>query len=176
MSRYFRSVLNKEIPDTFVDVWTRYLSELVPEKDEELANLESLKIQGYDLKFLPNVLDYTLIFDEIPTSLNISTKAVSEEAKVTIENNEDLKDGSIVLIKVSLENGLVKTYQLKIELEKVIDEEIKVNKTLVIILIIILLIIMIVLFILQINEGKKNKKKKRKINVKKTKEEEIEVI
>lgn len=54
MSRYFRSVLNKEIPDTFVDVWTGYLSELVPEKDEELANLLKYLSSKYSLVVATN--------------------------------------------------------------------------------------------------------------------------
>ena len=41
MSRYFRNAIGKEIPDIFVEVWTSYLSKLVPEKDEKLIKLFS---------------------------------------------------------------------------------------------------------------------------------------
>lgn len=161
-------VTNKEAFDTYVIKINR-----LDKVDENLANLEKLKIKDYDLKFNSLVLDYELYFEEIPTSLKIDYKTVSEDAKVEIENNENLEDGSIISIKVSLENGLTKVYKLTINKIEIVNNG--VNKTLVIVLIIILVIIMIILFIFQMKE-KKHKLKKRKKKVKKVVEEEIEVI
>ena len=49
MSLYFRNILGKNIPDTFVDVWTSYLSELVPDKDERLIDLLEYLSSKYSL-------------------------------------------------------------------------------------------------------------------------------
>lgn len=49
MSLYFRNMLDKNIPDTFVDVWTGYLSELVPDKDERLIDLLEYLSSKYSL-------------------------------------------------------------------------------------------------------------------------------
>ncbi len=54
MSRYFRNILNKEIPDTFVEVWTSYLSKLVPKKDEELIELLKYLSSKYSLVVATN--------------------------------------------------------------------------------------------------------------------------
>lgn len=154
--------------------------------DETLANLKTLEIEGYEFKFDPNKLEYDLIYKEIPSNLIINALALDENAIVTIENNENLEEGSIISIKVSLGNGLVRTYKLNILQEN--DEEVIINKTLVIILIVILVIVMIILLILQMGDNRKNKRKNKKELKKKTvkkkeetvikvnEEEEIELI
>ena len=54
MSLYFRNILGKNIPDTFVDVWTGYLSELVPDKDERLIDLLEYLSSKYSLVVATN--------------------------------------------------------------------------------------------------------------------------
>lgn len=54
MSRYFRDALGKEIPDTFVEVWTGYLSELVPERDDKLIELLEYLCRKYSLVVVTN--------------------------------------------------------------------------------------------------------------------------
>lgn len=54
MSLYFRNILGKIIPDTFVDVWTGYLSELVPDKDEKLIDLLEYLSSKYSLVVATN--------------------------------------------------------------------------------------------------------------------------
>jgi len=166
------TVTNEEASDTYVVKINR-----LEKVDENIANLESLEIEGYDLKFNSNIYEYDLYFDEIPDKLNINYKKVSEDAVVKISDNENLEDGSIIFIRVSLDNGLVKIYNLKVNLKNVVVNNNEVNELLVIIVIIILVVVMIILLILQINEkNKKKKKSKTKKNVKKIMEEEIEVI
>lgn len=163
-------VTNKEAVDTYVIKINR-----MEKVDESLGNLKSLKVKDYNFDFNENVYEYNLVYKEIPTNLNISYATVSEDAKVEILDNENLTDKSIVSIKVSLENGLVKIYRLTLNKEE--EKEKSINKTLIVILIAVLIIIMIVLLVLQIKENKNSKKKKssKKI-VKKEKEEEIEII
>lgn len=160
-------VTNKEAFDTYVIKVNR-----LDKVDENLANLKSLQVKEHALNFNENVLEYNLLFKEIPNKLKLTYKTVSEEAKVEVLNNENFKDGSVVSIKVSLENGLTKVYKLTINEEKVVTKE--VNKTLVIILIIILVIVMILLFVLEIK--RKKRKAKRKPKKKEVREEDIEVI
>ena len=54
MSLYFRNILGKNIPDTFVDVWTGYLSELVPDNDEKLIDLLEYLSSKYSLVVATN--------------------------------------------------------------------------------------------------------------------------
>lgn len=54
MSRYFRNVLEKDISDNFVEVWTGYLSELVPDKDEKLIDLLKYLSNKYSLVVATN--------------------------------------------------------------------------------------------------------------------------
>ena len=164
------TVTNEDAADTYVVKINR-----LEKIDENIANLETLTVEGYDLKFNQNVYEYDLYMDEIPNELNIDYKKVTEEAEVKIIDNENLEDGSIIFIKVSLENGLVKIYNLKVNLKQVVNNN-DVNKLLVIIVIIILIVIMIILLILQIKEKKNKKKNKTKKNVKRIVEEEIEII
>ncbi len=163
-----------------------------PNMDKSLANLKSLTIKEYKkIDFDPNVLDYTLKFNDIPTSLDISAIPENEEAKVSIENNKDLEEDSRIIIKVTLENPTIeREYTLKIEKEESFTD----NKMFIVISIIVLLITMIVLFILDVKEKRikrlkklnivKNllkkkeeaKKKSKKEEKKKEEEEEIEII
>ena len=172
-------VTNEDVSDTYA-IRVNRLENL----DENQVNLSSLKIADYDFEFNPTKLEYTLTFKEVPTSLSIDAKSINDEATVEVLNNETLTDGSVVSIKVSLSNGLVKTYKLNIKKELVLEKE--VNKTLVLILIIILILTMIILLVLQLKERNKNRKTKKKSKVSKKnkvketkeiiKEEEIELI
>ena len=164
------TVTNEDASDTYVVKINR-----LEKTDENIANLESLIIEGYDLNFNPNVYEYDLFMEEIPNELKINYKQASEEAKVKIIDNENLEDGSIIFIKVSLENGLIKIYNLKVNLKQVVNNN-EVNKLLVIIVIFILIIVMFILLILQIKEKKNKKKNKTRKNVKRIVEEEIEII
>jgi FMN phosphatase YigB (HAD superfamily) len=54
MSRYFRDNLDRRIPDNFVEVWTRYLSDCVPDKDDKLINLLEYLSGKYSLVIATN--------------------------------------------------------------------------------------------------------------------------
>lgn len=54
MSRYFDQRLNLDIPDDFVDVWTSYLSDLVPETDYQLIELLNYLSKKYSLVVCTN--------------------------------------------------------------------------------------------------------------------------
>lgn len=159
-----------------------------PNLDKSLANLKNLKIEEYsNLNFEENVLDYTLKFNEVPKELTIKATPISSDGRVEISGNEDLADGSKVIVKVILnETGVTREYTLNIEENKGVTS----NKTFILVSIILLLITIIILIILEIKD-KKHKRyiklnhlkemKKKKIqketkNKKENKEEDLEII
>lgn len=140
-------------------------------QDVSLANLKSLTIKEYKkFDFEQNILEYNLVFNDIPNKLNIKATANNLDSKVIITGNDSLKDGSIINIKVLLnEIGISRTYKLNITKAHVSEK----NTLLLIILIVIIFTTMILIFIFEkkIIFNKKNKK-----NIVKEKEEEIEII
>ena len=61
-----------------------------PNLDKSLANLSQLSVKEYSkLGFEPNVLEYTLKFNEIPSKLTINEVSESTDGNVTIEGNEN---------------------------------------------------------------------------------------
>ena len=159
-----------------------------PNLDKSQANLEKLIIKEYPkLNFEPNILEYDLKFEEIPSKLTIEAIAIKEEATIEIVGNENLTDDSVVTIDVTVkeeEFEITRTY--KLVLNKITHEES--NKLPIIITIIILVITMIILLILEIRE-RKNKNIDKTLNktsikddfvkketIKEEIEEEIEII
>ncbi len=158
--------------------------------DKSVANLKELKVDEYPkLDFEENVLDYNLKFSTVPAKLTIHAKAKAEDSKITILNNENLKVGSKVIVRVSLNNSsITREYAFLIQEKNGISD----NKTFILISIIVLLIVIIVLFIIEIKERKiakkkylnkifelrrkKEKKKKEEKKHSKKEEEEIEII
>ena len=65
----------------------------------------SITIEGYDLKFDPDVKNYTL---NIGTESELTIKTNYDQSRVTIGGNRDLKNGSIITITV-IDNKNVKT-------------------------------------------------------------------
>ena len=130
-----------------------------PNMDKSLANLSKLNIKEYSkLGFKPNVLDYKLNFDNVPEKLTITAISDSSDGKVEIIGNENLSDGSKIVIKNTLiETGITREYTLVIEK----NVHFKNNKTFVLISLIIVIIMITVMAILDI----KDKKKKRRIKL-----------
>ena len=155
-------VTNEEVTTTYLIHVKRN-----PNLDTSQANLEKLVIKEYkNLDFDPNVLDYRLEFREIPSSLTITATPVLDNAVVDITNNNDLEEGSIVSIKVTLQSDeyedteITRVYNL--EIVKLQEEE-KENKLPIIIAIIVLVIVIIVLTILNVRDNKKNKNNKKQV-------------
>ncbi len=132
--------------------------------DKSIANLKSLEIKEYTkLDFDPNVLEYNLYFNDVPSFLNIKATALDSSAKVEILNNKELNIDDKVIVKVFLESkNITREYTLNI-LKREINGS---NKKAVLISLIILVITMIILFILEY----KGKNKKKKEMIKKIKE------
>ena len=80
-------------------------------ENEVSAQFESIAVSGYDLKFDMNKFEYDLYFDKIPETLNITVNP--KEVLHEISNNEKLKDGSVVMVKI-ISDGNVKNYAFNI--------------------------------------------------------------
>ena len=85
-------------------------------------NLSSLKVSGGDLKpgFKSSTTTYEITVPFSVSSLNVTAKAEDSKAKVTVSNNNNLpaEETTDVLVRVTAENGSVKTYTIKVTREK----------------------------------------------------------
>ena len=136
---------------------TEYKIKVIREEniDKSVANLKEITIDEYKkFDFDENVLEYTLSFNEIPKKLTIHAKSKDENSTISILQNEDLKDGSKVVVKNELnESKIAREYILTVKKQ----EGYKSNKKLVLISIIILIITMAILLFLEIRSRKKEK-------------------
>ncbi len=78
-------------------------------------DLKSLTIEGYELMFDKERLTYTLIVDNIVTSVNVAALAADEKASVTGTGTKTLKIYSnLINIVVTAENTAKKTYTVNV--------------------------------------------------------------
>lgn len=85
-------------------------------------NLKELNVENYNLTFNPETTDYKIkINDE--TSLNINYAAEDENAIVDVIGNENLKNGSVVTIRLTGLDGSTKEYKINIEKEEIVEIE-----------------------------------------------------
>jgi len=121
-------------------------------QNEELSNnnlLTNLTVLGYELDFNSNVYEYNLkINDE--NSLTIDYEQEDTKSNVIINGNNELKNGSIIRIVVTAEDGSVLEYKINIEKEE------SNNFMLFIIIGVVLLLILIVIVVIISNKKKSN--------------------
>lgn len=79
-------------------------------------NLKTLEIEGYDVNFQKDILEYTIYVENFD-DLKIDAIPEDENAKVVIQGNYDLKNDDNISIIVTAEDGSVKEYKIKL-LEK----------------------------------------------------------
>lgn len=120
------------------------------------CDINTLEVEGYDIKFDPNVLEYKLkIKDEY--SLKINIELVNTESKYTIKGNQNLQNGSSIIIEVR--NGAkTKKYTITIEKDVVAVVKKKTSPLLIVGLVVLGLgIIGLIVFLIIKNKKKKNK-------------------
>lgn len=85
-------------------------------------NLSSLKVTEGDISpsFKAGTTTYTMTVPFSVSSINVKATAADSKAKVTVTGNTNLREEATtdVLIKVTAENGAVKTYTIKVTREK----------------------------------------------------------
>jgi len=126
------------------------------------ADLKFLEVEGYTLNFDKNTLSYRLKLVNDITKLNINYETDDSKAIVNLKGNDNLKDGSVVVLQVTSTDGTVKEYEIIIDKDepKASDED-KSGDTLLyamISIISILLVIVVVIIII------KRKNKRIKLN------------
>ena len=85
--------------------------EKVEKEEKTILPFEKIEVVGYDLKFDINKSEYELKIASDVTSLDF--KVVPENIDITILNNINLRDGSIVTVKV-IDGVIERSYQIKI--------------------------------------------------------------
>ena len=83
-------------------------------KESSDATLKNLKVKGYDIPFDKDTYSYTLNYKG-ESKLDITTAASDSKSKVEVSGNENLKNGSVVDIQVTAEDGTQKSYRLLLQ-------------------------------------------------------------
>ena len=83
------------------------------EKLSSDATIKNLEVIGYDLAFQADVLEYELQIED-EDKLDIRVELNDEKAKYKIIGNKNLKNNSIIKIKVVAEDGTELIYKIKI--------------------------------------------------------------
>ena len=112
------------------------------------CDINTLEVEGYDIKFDPNVIEY---------KLKINIELVNTESKYTIKGNQNLQNGSNIIIEVR--NGAkTKKYTITIEKDIVPVVKKKTSPLLIISLVVLGLgIVGLIVFLIIKNKKKKNK-------------------
>lgn len=137
----------------------KYYKVIVTRKKEEksTSKVKSIKIKGYNLNFDGTSLTYHLKIKENTNKLNINVILEDSNSKYKITGNKNLKDGSIINIKVT-NNDDSSLYRI------IINKPVKKNYLPYIISLLLLIIIATIIVILIIkNKGNKNGKKKKDV-------------
>ena len=94
-----------------IKIYTLYITR--NEKNDS-CNIKELNIKGYNLDFKESTLNYKLSINPEDTKLDISVKLVDANSKYEIKGNENLEDGSTVIIKVIDKKDNEKEYYINI--------------------------------------------------------------
>lgn len=120
--------------------------------------LSDIDIEGVDLSFDKNSLEYNITVLNDITELTVIAVAEDENAEVTITGNTNLKVGmNVIGIKVRAENGQVRTYKINVEREEkveVLDKDNDNNTKLILIILIVATIAALAFLIFKDNEPK----------------------
>ena len=106
---------------------TKFYKVIVTRKEaDESSNtdIDNIKVKGYNLNFDKNSKTFYLSINKNTTKLNIEVTLDDEKSNYEIKGNENLKDGSIVKIIVTAEDGVTtKTYTITVTRETAEETE-----------------------------------------------------
>jgi len=142
-------------------------------------NLKDIVIEGHNIDFNKNTLEYKINVGSDVTSLDISAFVEDGSAWAKIEGNENFKEGeNTVTITVTAEDGTTKIYKITVNKAKAIvtnlekPEEGSINTEKVVIIILIILVTLGLLYLIFKKEDDEEAPKIEQIKPKK--EEDIE--
>lgn len=115
-------------------------------------NLKSLTINNYQINFDKNIVLYNITIED-EKSLEFNYETESADSSVVINGNENLKNGSVITVKVTAIDGSTKEYKFNIskneEIKKdepiVPHEKVQISKTKIIKLVIACISIVIII-------------------------------
>lgn len=115
-------------------------------------NLKSLTINNYQINFDKNVVLYNITIED-EKSLEFNYETESADSSVVINGNENLKNGSVITVKVTAIDGSTKEYKFNIskneEIKKdepiVPHEKVQISKTRIIKLVVACISIVIII-------------------------------
>ena len=115
-------------------------------------NLKSLTINNYQINFDKNVVLYNITIED-EKSLEFNYETESSDSSVVINGNENLKNGSVITVKVTAIDGSTKEYKFNIskneEIKKdepiVPHEKVQISKTRIIKLVVACISIVIII-------------------------------
>lgn len=129
--------------NTIGEDWKPETSIPDPSLPESNATLEYIMLAGYSINFNPDIYNYNVTVNSLDNLL-ISYRPFVQGTLVSIEGNENLKDGSIIEIKTVSVNGFYsKTYYITIKYGKVTSENTKYLRIITITLLIILIFLVL---------------------------------
>ncbi len=137
---------------------TKFYKVIVTRKDEEESSntdIKSIKIKGYRLSFDKNSKTFHLKINKEDTELDITVNTKDKNASYEIEGNESLKDGSVIKIIVTAEDGSSDTYRIIIE-----KKESNVVSFIIVGIMLIIVVGLVIFFIIKKNKNKTKKSKK----------------
>lgn len=118
---------------------------LVVNREEKVlsnnSSIKSIGIKGILFEFDDNKINYNIKIPYFKNNLDFNIRLNNENAKYEILNNNDLKDQSIITIKVTAEDGTTTDYKIKIEKEFPYLVVVVLPLSLILLLILIILII-----------------------------------
>lgn len=136
-----------------------YTLNIIREEKNESCYIKSIKIKNYKFDFDKTITNYTLKINNEDTKLDIKVELEDKESKYVIENNQDLKNGSTIVIKVTDKNDKTKQYYINI-----VKENQKTPKTTTIIIIAIISSVIVlgitfgIYFLIKKNKLKRSRK------------------
>lgn len=125
------------------------------------TKLKSLVIENHLINFDPNETEYTVNIGN-EKKLNITAVADSNSSKVTIKNNNNLKNNSVVTVTVTAEDGSKEEYRIKIQ-KKFSIANIDIVKYSKYIIYGAIGLFIIILIIILVSSSKKRKRKQKKV-------------
>ena len=137
---------------------TKYYKVIITRADEEESSsteIKNIKIKGYKLNFDKASKTFHLNIKPEDTELDITVKLKDKKANYEIEDNDNLKDGSVIKIIVTAEDGTNDTYRIIISKKSS-------NVIPIVIGLLILLAVIVIIVLTIINNKRKNSKKNNK--------------
>lgn len=137
---------------------TKYYKVIITRADEEESSsteIKNIKIKGYKLNFDKASKTFHLNIKPEDTELDITVKLKDKKANYEIEDNDNLKDGSVIKIIVTAEDGTNDTYRIIISKKSS-------NVIPIVIGLLILLAVIVIIVLTIINKKRKNNKNNNK--------------